>query len=152
MSEGKWLIFDGIIIDKLESIIKEIDDRIKRNKDWEEKYPKYMSGELEHPVSKEGLELINESFQQKDSWETYPLEELLEELRFLKIKHQLNYLGTDISFFEDHPKNRPNQKEHWEKIFSDEYPKDIEWIQKRIQNDRNLLFKEKGFDNLIVQV
>ena len=147
MSEGKWLIFDGIIIDKLESIIKPIEDKIKSNKDWEEKYPKYMSGELEHPVSKEGLELLNESYRQKDSWETLPLEELLEELRFLKIRHQLTYLGTDISFFEE-PGDEPNHKEHWEKVFSDEYPKDIEWIQKRIQNDRNLLYKEKGYEHL----
>ena len=147
MSEGKWLIFDGIIIDKLESIIKPIEDKIKSNKDWEEKYPKYMSGELEHPVSKEGLELLNESYRQKDSWETLPLEELLEELRFLKIRHQLTYLGTDISFFEE-PGDEPNHKEHWEKVFSDEYPKDIEWIQKRIQNDRNLYYKLKGYEHL----
>jgi len=156
MSESKWLKFDGIIIDKLESITKEIDDKIKRHYDWEKKYPKYISGELEHPVSKEGLEFLNESHE-RDSWEVFSMEELLQELRFLKIKHHLNYLYTDRGILLDEcgysEETIPSLKDHWEKIFSDtEYPKDIEWIEKKIQNDRNLFYKEKGFYNLIKQV
>lgn len=119
MSDCKWLTYNEIIIDKLESIIGEIDTTI------------------------------------------YPLEELLEQLRFLKIKHQLEYLHTDISLLLDVSgdcleyleETIPSQKEHWGTIFPDsEYPKDIEWIQKKIQNDRNLFYKENGFVNLIQPV
>ena len=115
MSDCKWLTYNEIIIDKLESIIGEIDTTI------------------------------------------YPLEELLGELRFLKIKHQLEFLHTDRSLLlnvsGDCEETIPSQTEHWEMVFTDsEYPKDIEWIQKRIQNDRNLFFKENGFVNLIQPV
>ena len=76
MSEDKWLIFDGIIIDALDEITNKLESDIKKEK--------------ENPDSSEyGYD--------KD----YPLEYLLSQLNDMKVQHKRSYIRTSMCFYED---------------------------------------------------
>ena len=76
MSEGKWLIFDGIIIDRLDEITNKLESDIKKEK--------------ENPDSSE-----------YGYYKDYPLEYLLSELNDVKVQHKRSYIRTSMCCYED---------------------------------------------------
>ena len=74
MSEGKWLIFNNHIIDKVEEIIEKLESDI--NKEKETNSEDLYSGDI-------------------------PWECLLEQIKQIGIKHKRDYVETDMSFFDE---------------------------------------------------
>jgi len=119
MSEGKYLILDGIIIDKIEEIRKDLTVEIR-----EEKHKEELDKEIEWGKS-------------------YPYECLLEEIEELLVKYQKSYVSTSYGMdvddveliLQDYIKERfPD----WEHIYDETYfqqrEKELEEIKNRITN------------------
>ena len=126
MSEGKWLIFDGIIIDALDEITNKLESDIKKEK--------------ENPPSEYGY------------YKDYPLECLLSQLNDMKVQHKRSYIRTSMCFYEDAQECEnviEYTKKHipeWDGIFDET---DVE-SDKRRKREINKSREEQGLPSLFL--
>ena len=107
MSEGKWLIFNSHIIDKVEEITEKLESDIQKEKETnsEDRY----SGD-------------------------YPWECLLEQIKQIGTEHKRDYVNTDMCFYEEYELDVVQHTEkhfpQWVGIFNQT---DVEKDKKRME-------------------
>lgn len=106
MSDGKHLIWEGVIIDKLTAIVDDL-------------YQDYVN--------------LEEFGDNEDSYKLQPFNQLLRELTILLQEHQYEYVSKDQKWFDDHL--HLSVKEYWEKMFSMPIPND-EFFQQKTKQDK----------------
>lgn len=106
MSEGKYLIYKGVVIEKLTEIIEGL------NSD-------YVN--------------LEEFGNDDDRYKLQPLDGLLRQLGGLLEEHQYEYVLTDKEWFDDHP--NLSLKEYWKLMFDFPLPSDKFFKQKQDERD-----------------
>ena len=124
MSEGKWLIFNSHIIDKVEEITEKLESDIKKEK-----------------------ETNSEDRYSRD----YPWECLLENIKQIGINHKRDYVRTDISFYEEYEHNVVQHTEkyfpQWVGIFDEtDVEKDKKQME-RLTEESKIKFPNIDWDN-----